>query len=151
MKGRNVPASWNHATKKLAEIVSALQSQLTGVFNWCLAGARHGCLLTHSVLTIVDAVTHTLQAVKSACFSSITWLEVTEQSFEAKPVIQRPGLSHLFTWVDGSITRIPETGLAQGVAIWHSRRLGDGGAMCVRVSVRTRARVQKRERERDLL
>lgn len=68
-------------------------------------------------------------------------------------MIQRPGLSHLFTWVDGSITRIPETGLARGVAIWHSRRLGDGDAMCVRASVCVRERAhtcaQERERERE--
>lgn len=56
-----VPASWNHHAERLAEIVRALQSQLTGVFNWCLAGARRGRLLTHPVLTVVDALTHTLQ------------------------------------------------------------------------------------------
>lgn len=43
-------------------------------------------------------------------------------------------LSHLFAGVNGS--RIPQIRLTQGVAIWHSRSLGNGDAVCVFVCKR---------------
>lgn len=54
VKGLAVPAKCSHHAKKLAEAVSAFWSQLIGVFNWCLLGARHGHLLTPAVLPTGD-------------------------------------------------------------------------------------------------
>ena len=82
--------------------------------NWCFLGASHGHQLTLSVLTVIEVVVLALQTGMGSRFSKVPQPEVREQSFKAKPVTQRPWLAHQSTQVDGS--RIPETGLAQGMA-----------------------------------
>ena len=130
LKGRTVPAKWNpHAIKAGRDCECPLEST-----NWYIQlvfGRRQA-----------QASVNPFSAQKSrCCYLHFTDRErsLLPQSYTARgdraefrgqtwdSEVQR--LSHLFAGVNGS--RIPKSRLTQGVAIWHSRSLGNGDAVCV--------------------
>lgn len=81
-------------------------------------GDSHGLLLTLPGLTAVGVVVPTSQIGKRTRFPKVTQLEVREQSFKIKSVIQRPGsFTTLHRWM------VPEfltLGLPRVWPVWCS-------------------------------